>query len=53
MFDNLFGPLGSLLDLDGDGHLDASEAALGFCILDDILSDDDEDDCDDFDGDDF
>ena len=38
---------GGLFDLDGDGSLDAGEAAFGLMMMDDVLTDEDAEDPDD------
>lgn len=38
MFDSLFG---GIIDFNGDGHTDFAEEAVGFAIMDDMMSDED------------
>ncbi len=43
---------GGLFDMDGDGTLDAGETAFGLMMMDDVLTDEESDDADNFDDDD-
>ena len=43
---------GGLFDMDGDGTLDAGETAFGLMMMDDVLTDEEPDDAEDFDDDD-
>ena len=43
---------GGLFDMDGDGALDAGETAFGLMMMDDVLTDEEPDDAEDFDDDD-
>lgn len=44
MFDYVFG---GMFDFNGDGHTDVAEEALGFAVMEDMMSE--EDSADDFD----
>ena len=41
MFDDIFG---GMFDFNGDGHTDFAEEALGFAIMEDMMSEDESDD---------
>ena len=43
---------GGLFDMDGDGTLDAGETAFGLMMMDDVLTDEESDDAENFDDDD-
>ena len=43
---------GGLFDMDGDGTLEAGETAFGLMMMDDVLTDEESDDADNFDDDD-
>ena len=49
MFDDLFG---GMFDFNGDGHTDFIEEALGFAIMEDMMSEDENYDDFDIDSDD-
>ena len=49
MFDDIFG---GMFDFNGDGHTDFAEEALGFAIMEDMMSEDEGDDDFDIDSDD-
>lgn len=46
MFDDDFG---GMFDLNGDGHTDFAEEAVGFAIMEDMMNDEDSSDDSDFD----
>lgn len=49
MFDDIFG---GIFDFYGDGHTDFAEEAVGFAIMDDMMSEDESDNASDTDSDD-
>ena len=49
MFDELFG---GMFDFNGDGHTDFAEEAMGYAIMEDMMSEEDSSDDSDFDTDD-
>ncbi len=49
MFDDIFG---GIFDFNGDGHTDFAEEAVGFAIMDDMMSEDESDNDSDTDSDD-
>ena len=49
MTDDLFG---GMFDLNGDGHTDFDEEAIGFAIMEDMMSEEDSLDDSDFDSED-
>ena len=48
MLDDLFG---GIFDFNGDGHTDFEEDALGFAVMEDMMSEDESSDDSDYDSD--
>ena len=48
MFDDVFG---GMFDFNGDGHTDVAEEALGFAVMEDMMSEDESSDDSDYDSD--
>ena len=44
--------IGGIIDFNGDGHTDFAEEAVGFAIMDDMMSEDESDNDSDTDSDD-